>query len=108
MVREPGEKERFEVLLEEVRHDFQILADGHIALDERIDRVANESLARDTSMDQKLEHVVQVLSQRLSALDEKTTRLFGGLSERMDAGFAELQTALQSLGNQLNEHVRTH
>jgi hypothetical protein len=42
MTDQPGEKERFEVLLEQVRHELEVLAEGHVTLDQKIDRVAQE------------------------------------------------------------------
>jgi len=42
MPKQPGEKERFEVLLEQVRHELETLAEGYVDLDHKIDRVAQE------------------------------------------------------------------
>lgn len=42
MSREPSKKERFEVLLEQVRRELAIVAEGHVDLDRKIDRVAEE------------------------------------------------------------------
>ncbi len=42
MAKEPSEQERFEVLLEQVRHELELVAEGHVALDQKIDHVAQE------------------------------------------------------------------
>ncbi len=42
MAKEPGEKERFEVLLEQVRRELEIVAEGHVTLDQKIDRIAQD------------------------------------------------------------------
>ena len=42
MANEPSDQERFEVLLEEVRHELKVVAEGHTILDRKIDRVAEE------------------------------------------------------------------
>jgi len=42
MTNQPSEKERFEVLLEQVRHELEVLAEGHVTLDQKIDHVAQE------------------------------------------------------------------
>ena len=39
MSREPNKKERFEVLLEQVRGELAIVAEGHVDLDRKVDRI---------------------------------------------------------------------
>ena len=39
MSREPSKKERFEVLLEQVRSELAIVAEGHVDLDRKVDRI---------------------------------------------------------------------
>ncbi len=40
MRREPSERERFEVLMEQVRRELEIVAEGYVTLDRKIDHVA--------------------------------------------------------------------
>ena len=42
MAQEPSEPARFETLLEDVRHQLGVVAEGHSTLDQKIDRVALE------------------------------------------------------------------
>ena len=42
MAQEPSEQTRFEALLEDVRHQLGVVAEGHSTLDQKIDRVSLE------------------------------------------------------------------
>ena len=106
--REPSEQERFEVLLEQMRHEFDILADGHVTLDQKIDRLAHESAERDAALDQKIDFVVQRFNQRFDTLDETIDRVAQELSKKMDAGFAGVRAAVHTLAQHLHERVRSH
>lgn len=90
MERQPSEKERFEVLLEEVRHELRVVAEGHGTLDQKIDRMAQE------------------LSMGQAGLDQKIDLMAQALSKKMDVGFAEAKAAIQTLAKQFQEHERVH
>ena len=90
MARESSEQERFEVLLEEVRHDLRVVAEGHGVLDRKIDRVSQE------------------LSMGQAGLDQKIDLMAQALSKKMDIGFAQVKAAIQTLAKQLQPHERAH
>ena len=79
MPQTPSERERFEVLLEDVRHELQVVAEGHSTMDAKIDRTAKESAERDQA-----------------------------LGHQMTLGFETVMGALQDLSTQLQSHERTH
>ena len=90
MAREPSEKERFEVLLEQVRKELELVAEGYVLLDQKIDRVAGG------------------LNQKIEGLDQKIDRVAEGLSKKMDVGFAEVREAVRVVTQQLKDHDRAH
>ena len=69
MERAPSEKERFEILLEQIRRELEVVADGYLTLDQKIDRVADE------------------------------------LAKKLDAGFADVRSAVQTVAKQLEGHT---
>lgn len=65
MAQEPSEQARFETLLEDVRHELHIVAEGHSTLDQTIDRVALElSNKMDTGFADVLLAVRTVIKQQ--------------------------------------------
>ena len=90
MARELNEQERFEVLLEEVRHELRVVAEGHGMLDQKIDPITQELSRGQVGLDQKINLVAQALSKK------------------MDIGFAEVKAAIQTLAKQLQPHERAH
>ena len=94
MAREPSEKERFEVLLEQVRKELELVAEGYVALDQKIDRRIDE-------LDQKF-------GMGLPELDQKIEHVARELSKKMDVGFTEVRAAVQTMVKELQEHVRAH
>ena len=79
MAKQPGEKERFEVLLEQVRHEMEIVAEGHITLDQKVDRLTQE------------------LSEKMDA----------GFA-RMDVGFSGVLSQVRSVAKQIQDHEQAH
>ena len=79
MAKQPGEKQRFEVLLEQVRKEVQILADGHGALDQKVDRLNRE------------------LSEQVDA----------GFAS-MDIKFDTVLSEVRSVAKQVQEHAQAH
>ena len=77
-----SEEERgFNTLLEAVKHDYKVLADGQRGLHRKIDEFAQESGKRDRSLDQKIDLHSATLIQRI---DEVKTLVLG-LSAKLDA-----------------------
>lgn len=90
MAREPGKQARFEVLLEQVRKELELVAEGYVALDQKIDRRADE------------------LGQRIDSVDQKIDRVAEGLSKKMDVGFAEVREAVRVIAQRLKDHEHAH
>jgi hypothetical protein len=86
MGREPSDRERFEVLLEQVRRELEIVAEGYVSLDRKIDGVASSLKGE-----------------------------IGGLRTEMRLGFSQLRGEMAAvrfdLGNlttRVESHERTH
>ena len=91
MAKEPGKKERFEVLLEQVRKELELVAEGYVALDQKIDRWAQEMRQGFTTLDTKIELYTQQLSKR------------------MDVDCGELRQAVAIVVKRMDDHERiTH
>jgi hypothetical protein len=90
MVGVPEEERGFMVLLEEVRGDVKLLIDYYLQLDQKIDRVARESLERDQALDRKID------------LHSAT------LMNRMDQGFAAVMKEIRTLTQRFDAHERAH
>ncbi len=75
----PEEERGFMVLLEEVQGDVKLLIDYYLQLDQKIDRIAHESIERDTALDHKL-----------------------------DQGFATVVREIRALGQRFDAHERAH
>ena len=79
MAKQPGEKQRFEVLLEQVRKEVQISADGHVALDQKVDRLNRE-------------------------LSEQVDTGFASMDIKFDTVLSEVR----SVAKQVQEHAQAH
>lgn len=75
MAKQSGEKERFQVLVEQFQHEVQILADGLVA------------------HDQKFNGFIKELSEQMNA----------GFA-RMDVGFDGVLSQIRSVAKQVQEH----
>jgi hypothetical protein len=75
MDREPSERERFEVLLERVEHRLQIVADGYVALDQKIDRIAHDLGERVNRLEQKVDVGFRQVLLELRALTGRVEAL---------------------------------
>ena len=85
MAKQSGEGERFAILLEEMRHEFSMLAEGLVSLDQTVDRRVNElSRTMDTGF-QDVHTIIGTLSKEVSTLSKDVTGLsreFGTLSNQ--------------------------
>ena len=68
------------VLLEEVRGDVKFLIDYYQQLDQKIDRVARESLERDEALDRKIDLYSSTLVGDMTTLRGDTSVLKGDVS----------------------------
>ena len=87
MVKGFGSKREENVLVEEVRHKLQVVAEGHKTLDQKMDRVAAEVKGGIGDLDRKIDRVAQTLIQR------------------MDEGFGHMAAAMGDVSKQLQEHT---
>lgn len=73
------EKDHLEILLEDIRGKFDLVLEGHAALDRKID-------IRFDQLDEKIEHnsfMIAALNKKIDAVDER-------LSEKIDAVAADV------------------
>ena len=97
MVAVPEEERGFMVLLEEVRGDVKLLIDYYLQLDQKIDRVARESLERDQALDRKIDLYSATITDRMDQM-----------THRMDRGFAEILQEIRTLTQRVAAHERAH
>ena len=86
MTRQPSERARFEVLLEEVRSQFQVLAEGHSGL-----RQTNESI------DKKIDRTREALELRI-----------GFVESAVLTGFRDVRQRLVQIEQRIDVHEQTH
>lgn len=79
MADTPGERERYEVLYEEINAKVQLVLEGHSALDQKIER-----------LDGKMDRSVQEISRKL------------------DFGFAKVLKEVRELRGRFDIHERAH
>ena len=82
MARQPSERARFEVLLEELRGGFRTVAEGHSLLVARMDR----------------------FEQRMNGVGQRMDQQFAAVIQRI--GFVE--AALLELGQRFTVHEQLH
>ena len=100
MAQGPSEQARFEILLEEVRADQRILAEGHSLLDAKIDRLIQQMNEQFAMANQQLVAVTQRMTQRLSGVETAVLEL----SHRTGS----LETAVQGFDHRLIVHEQLH
>ena len=106
------------VLLEEVRGDVKFLIDYYQQLDQKIDRVARESLERDEALDRKIDLYSSTLVGDMTTLRGDTSALKGDVStlkgdvstltQKMDQGFAAVIHEIRALTERFDAHERAH
>ena len=88
------QKDHLEVILEDMNHKFDIVIEGHIALDKKIDCKFNElkndieflNFKIDTVNDnltQKIDGVEEKLTGRIDAVEEKLTNRIDAVEEKL-------------------------
>ena len=96
MVRQPSERARLEVLLEEMRSGFRTALEGHSLLVARLGRIEQRIDGFERRMDQQFEAV----GRRFSAIDQRF--------EQMDQRFGRLELAMGQLDHRLIVHEQLH
>ena len=84
------EKDHLEILLEDIRGKFDLVLEGHAALDRKID-------SRFDELNEKVEHntfMIGVLNDKIDAVDQRLSQKIDdverGLTEKLDAVAADL------------------
>ena len=94
MTSDSPREQQLMALVERVEHQFQIVAEGLVSTNERLDRVDRESRKRDQDLDRKIDLMTKTLSDKIDRveqwLDAKIDGKINGLAQRMDEGFAIL------------------
>ena len=111
MVRTAGQERsegsgEFRTLLEQIRSEVHVVADGHKTLNQQMERFAGELQGEMRQLNQKMDLYLRGLREELSGLiegvgwtlDKKLDDVELRLKERMEIGF-------ETLGKQFQEHV---
>ena len=107
MARKPSEKERFEVLLEDLKTEFRSVTERVVALDEKISRGVEELRADLGQRITLLEVAVKEHSQRIGGLEvavKEHSQRIGGL----EAAVTELSRDMKALKQQVELHEQAH
>lgn len=94
MVGVPEEEHGFMVLLEDVQSDVKLALDYYLQLDQKIDRVAQESLERDQALDRRIDLHSSTL---MSVMTDEISAMKNELTGKMDQGFAAVMQELRTL-----------
>ena len=101
MVKGSRKVQQKNVLLEEIRHELKVVAEGHTDLNRKIDRVADELKGEIRQVDQKLDQHSRELLTRMDGFSQR----FDALSKQMSEGFAQIAKLLTEFEKQLQHHV---
>jgi len=86
------ERERFEILLEEMKGNFKALLDGHAVLNNKIDHL-------DEKLNDKIDGLDKKLSFRIDNLDKKLDAVHSSLKN-------EIKVTTYALNEKLDDHLR--
>lgn len=104
MADTPGEEQRYEVLYEDIKHDVQLVLEGHSVLRGKMDRVADESESRDVALNRQFDLGISTLVRKLDALSQKLDQIGDAVLELSST----VKTGFQAAAAQLEAHQRTH
>ena len=79
------ERHRLEVILEDMNGKFDLLLEGHAALDRKIDRVQAESLERHTEAMSLIKTVHDSLNEKIGGVEQRLDAKIDGVEQRLDA-----------------------
>ena len=99
------ERARYEVLLEDLQKDVRLIAEGHVALTERLDRtearfeqrfeqVEQQIMVLDVKFTQKIDALDAKVTQKIDALDAKVTQQVDALDTKLSAELSRIATHL--------------
>lgn len=99
------QKDHLEIILEDINSKFDLVLEGHVALDQKIDRkfdqlsekVDHNSFLIDT-LNKKIDGVDERLSKKIDSVEEK-------LSNKIDAVDTRLSNKIDSVEEKLNQKI---
>ncbi len=95
------ERARYEVLLEDLQKDVRLIAEGHVALTERLDRTEARFEQRFEQVEQQIMVLDVKLTQKIDALDTKVDALDVKLTQKVDALDTKLSAELSRIATHL-------
>ena len=102
------QKDHLEVILEDMNHKFDIIIEGHIALDKRIDCKFNELKNDIEFLNFKIDTVNDNLTQKIDGVEEKLTHRIDAvekkLTHRIDGVERSLGDKLDAVASDLTAH----
>ncbi|BCG48630.1 hypothetical protein GEOBRER4_n3525 [Citrifermentans bremense] len=90
-------KEHFEILLEEMNSKFNLVLEGHAALDKKLDAKFDE-------LNEKIEQNTFMIGVVNDSLSKRIDELDGRLGNRIDELDERLSTKLDAVAADLSEH----
>ena len=101
------EQARYEVLLEDLQRDVRLIADGHVALTERLDRTEAKFEQRFERVEQQIMVLDVKVNQKIDALDAKVDALDAKVTQKVDALDAKVDALDMKLSAELSR-IATH
>lgn len=84
-----------QVILEEIRHNVRLIAEGHTMLRERLDRFEQRWQHDVSDLQQRDDLMTRTLLSKIDSLGNGLNGRIDGLSERVEQGFSALSRQLQ-------------
>ena len=94
------EQERCEILLEHIAKDVRTVAEGHISLNQKIDRNHEEARQMNRNTNNKLDIIAQTLSRKTDTNREKI--------EQVDQKVEINRVKIEEVDNKLNTNLEDH
>ena len=99
MVRTSGQEGsegsgEFRILLEQIRSEVHVVADGHKTINQKLDRIETELKGEIHRLDGRVDFYMRELRKELT--------------ERMDVGFTENRTSIAALVSRFDAHEQAH
>jgi uncharacterized protein YPO0396 len=100
----PPAKERFEILVEELKSDFRAVAEGHGMLNTKMEAMRDELNKKIDEMTSDMGTLRQEMTSALGDHRTETTVSIGSLRKEMKEGFASVNVRIDALAQDLAEH----
>jgi len=98
----PKDKERFEILLEDIQDKVQLLADGQKMQGERLEAKMEEGFK---AQDLKGELATKALIKRIDGVEESLTKRIDGVEESLTKKIGENTKEIRELNTEIREKV---